>query len=191
MIFDRVANLKTSSKVLNELEMIPSKALQILNEFGVKIYCFDNNFKPSCIGLIDRELVAEDGRSLNETSLYLPKHKAILIHDCDIEEEKNEIAFSTILHEIGHAFDHALGNKIGGNKFLSYIEPKIYEGWQNNKALDWYADINPCEYFAQAFMAYVNTGIGNYKPLSYREHTIEELKIKDSDMFYYLNSLLR
>lgn len=190
MRFERVAQIKTANQVVRELQMVPKKALEIVNDFGTKIYCFDKDFKPSWIGLVDKCDTSEDKRSLNDTSLYYLKYKATFIHEIDLKEAENEKAYSTILHEFGHALDHALGNKNGEDCYLSYVEPKIYEGWQQDKGLDWYANLDPAEYFAQAFMAYCYTGLENYKPWSYREHTREELKLKDSDMFYFLKSLL-
>lgn len=190
MQFERVADIKTANEVLNDINRIPTKALKIINEFGTKIYCFNKDFKPSWIGLIDKSEISSDGRHLNDTSLYLPDDRAILIHDSDLKEEVQEKAFSTTLHEIGHALDYALGYKEGYNYAISCFEDRIYKGWQNNKGLDWYANSNPQEYFAQAFMAYCYKDIPLYRPYSYREHTREELIEKDNKLYCYLKSIL-
>ncbi len=190
MRFERVAQIKTANQVLHELQRVPKKALKVVNDFGIKIYCFDKDFKPSRIGLCNKNDISDDGRLWDDTACYGLKYKAIFIHQHDFEEEKNEKDFSGIIHEIGHALDHALGNKLGKNNYLSHIESKIYTGWQNDKGLDCYANSDLAEYFAQAFMAYCYTGLENYKPWSYREHTKEELRIKDNDMFCFFKSLL-
>lgn len=190
MIFDRVAEFKTANQILNESKIIPKKAMEFVNDFGTKIYCFNENFKPSTIGLTDKEAMTDDGRKYDDTSSYWPKYNAIFIHQKDLEIERDEIAFSTIIHEFGHALDLALGNKLGKDTYLSCIEPGIFKRWRDSKALDYYGNINTVEYFAEAFMAYCYKGLENYKPWSYREHTISELKNKDSDMLYFFDSIL-
>lgn len=187
MQFNRVANTETARRVLFELKKIPKGLLNITDEFGLQIYCFDKTLYPSYIGLIDKKLLSSDGRSYDDTAYYDPKYKSIFIYDTDFEDI-GEKAFSTILHEYGHALDDALGTQNDKNSWLSYIDSDIYKRWQQGKGLDWYANTNPLEYFAQAFMAYMND-IGNYKSWSYREHTRRELKVKDTDMFDFFNAL--
>lgn len=186
MQFNRIANIETAHKVLNELKVIPEKLLKITDEFGLQIYCFNKILYPSYIGLIDKNLLTSDGRSYDNTACYNPKYKSIFIYDTDFEDI-GEKAYSAILHEYGHALDNALSIKQGKDDWLSYIDQDIYKGWKQGKSLDWYANTNPLEYFAQAFMAYLYDL--NYNPWSYREHTKAELKEKDPNMFYYLQAL--
>jgi len=155
MRFVRVANAQTASKVLNDLKTIPQKLIDITNEFGTQIYCFNERFKPSYIGLAQEGDHLGDGRSLDEVSHYDHQEKALYI------------------------FDHC-----------SMIDPDIIKGWKKQKGLDCYANTNPREYFAQAFMAYMYSNLETYKPWSYREHTSQELKEKNSEMYYYLKNII-
>jgi hypothetical protein len=189
MRFVRVANNQTASKVLNDLKMIPQKLIDITSEFGTRIYCFNDRLKPSYIGLVDKDDKLNDGRSLDETSHYNHQKKAIYIFDYCIKD-MGEKAYSTIIHEYAHALDHALGCKIKQNEILSMVDAGIIKRWEKQKGLDCYANIDPLEYFAQAFMAYMYSNLETYKPQSYREHTRQELKEKDSDMYYYLKNLI-
>lgn len=188
MKFNRVTDSETARIVLNELKVIPPKLIDITNEFGISVYCFNKNYKASWIGLCDKNEDLNDGRLIDEVSCYMPQYKAIIIYSPDIKDDEDEDAFSTIVHEYAHALDDALGNRNGKKDYLSYINTDIYKRWEQGKGLDCYANINPVEYFAQAFMAYIMDK--NYKPWSYREHTRQELKEKDGDMFYYLRDLL-
>jgi hypothetical protein len=69
--------------------------------------------------------------------------------------------------------------------------PIILHGWKQQKGLDCYANIDPMEYFAQGFMAYMYSNLETYKPWSYREHTRQELKEKDSDLYYLIDNLVK
>jgi hypothetical protein len=189
MRFVRVANAQTASKVLNDLKTIPQKLIDITNEFGTQIYCFNERFKPSYIGLVQEGDHLGDGRSLDEVSHYNHQEKALYIFDHCIEDI-GEKAFSTIIHEYAHALDRALGCRIKQNKYLSMVDPDIIKGWKKQKGLDCYANTNPREYFAQAFMAYMYSNLETYKPWSYREHTSQELKEKNSEMYYYLKNII-
>lgn len=189
MLFNRVANIDTARDVLNELKKIPQNLINITNEFGLQICCFNEKFKPSWIGLCDESALVSYNRNANETACYRHKKRCIWIFDKDFEDI-GEKAYSSIIHEFAHALDHALGHKMGKNNFLSMVDSNIFTGWEKKRGLDWYANINPLEYFAQAFMAYIYSDKETYKPWSYREHTQQELKEKDSDMFYYLKNLI-
>ena len=184
MRFNRVANINTANYTLERLKVVPKHLINIVREQGIQIYCFNEKLYPSYIGL-DEKSIYEDGRSSDETSCFIPSKKVIELFDWDCDEEKG---FSVALHEFAHALDYSLGMKIGKDNYLSCVEPKIYKGWQNNKALDWYADLNPCEYFAQAFMAFFQD-IPTYKTKSYRSHTKEELFLKDNDMYNVILNL--
>lgn len=185
--FNRVGTTETARKVLNDLKIIPQHLLDITNEFGVNTYCFNKNIFPSWIGLLEKSN-RKDGRNNDETACFCPWSKSILIYDWDFDD--SEIAFSTTLHEYAHALDYALGSRIKHDSFLSEIHPDIQKGWKKQKGLDWYANLNEHEYFAQAFMAYFQQDKELYKPKIYYEHTCEELKEKDSNMFYLIKGLV-
>jgi hypothetical protein len=146
---------------------------------------FSKNYKPSWIGLLDKNDKFTDGRFVDETAAYFAKDKSIFIFEDDVKPYGKEKAFSTFLHEYGHALDHALGV----SNFISYLDDNIYRGYENQKGLDSYANLNSAEYFAQAFMAYTQDK-STYKPWSYREHTRLELKQRDRNMFDYFKALI-
>lgn len=180
--FRRVATDLTAEKTVNELKVIPKQLINIACQTGIEIYCFNKSCYPSWIGLMEKDQF-DDGRSTDDTACFLTDKKAIILYDWDMDEEEG---FSTVLHEFGHAIDYALGLRTGKGTFLSTIDSNIYSGWMKGNALDSYADINPREYFAQAFMAYYTNKLTTYKPWSYRAHTKEELFAKDNDMYMYL-----
>lgn len=187
MLFNRVANANTARNILNELKIIPKHLLDITNQFGIHTYCFNEKLYPSWIGLFDKVNIA-DRRDYDKKACFSPNHKSIIIYDWDFD--KSEYAFSAVIHEYAHALDYALGSQYKEDAFLSEIDPDIQKGWKKNRGLDWYAKLNSLEYFAQAFMAYFQEGKELYKPKKYYEHTQQELKEKDPDMFYYLKNLI-
>jgi len=192
--FNRVANDKTARYIIQSLEIIPPKIKRLVDETGMQIYCFNEGFKPSTIGLLSPSAAFfDDGRSANEISAFYAGSNITCLFDEDIyfQVRNNEKAFSTVLHEYGHAVDRALALKGRSKEWMnSDGDRNIITGWRKGYALDEYAAINPREYFAQAFMAYFNNLIG-YKPWSYREHTRLELMQKDRNMFDYLKELAR
>ena len=194
MRFNRVANDETARYIVKSLEIIPPKIKRLVDETGMQIYCFNETFKPSGIGLLSpSEAYSDDGRSENETSAFYAGGNITCLFDDDIyfSIRNEEKAFSTILHEYGHAVDYALAQKEKSkNYFLSCDNNVIRKGWEKRFALDEYADKAPYEYFAQAFMAYFNDMVG-YKPWSYREHTRLELMQRDRNMFDYIKALAK
>lgn len=185
--FNRVGTTQTARNVLNELKVIPQHLLNITDNFGIHTYCFNKIVYPSWIGLLEKSNT-KDGRDYDETACFCSWNKAILLYDWDFDE--SEVAFSTVLHEYAHALDYALGSNIKKNTFLSDIHPDIQKGWKKQKGLDWYANLNEHEYFAQAFMAYFQQDKELYKPKKYYEHTYGELKEKDSNMFYLIKGIV-
>jgi hypothetical protein len=179
---------ETAIKTINELRIIPQKLLDLTTQFGINTYCFNKQLYPSWIGLMKKSNTF-DGRSYDETACFLPWHKSILLYDWDFDE--SEYAFSTAIHEYAHALDYSLGSILKSDIYLSEIHPIIQNGWKKQKGLDLYANLNPHEYFAQAFMAYFQKDKGRYKPKIYYEHTCEELKSKDSDMYYFIDALIK
>jgi Mlc titration factor MtfA (ptsG expression regulator) len=188
MNFIRVANKETAIKTIKELEIITPKLINLTTQFGINTYCFDKQLYPSWIGLLKKSNTF-DGRSYDETACFLSWHKSILLYDWDFDE--SEYAFSTVIHEYAHALDYTLGSMLKEDTFLSNIHPTIYNGWQKQRGLDCYANLNPREYFAQAFMAYFQKDKERYKPKKYYEHTCEELKEKDNDMYYFIDNLVK
>lgn len=187
MKFIRVANSETARKTLNELKVIPQKLIDLTSDFGINIYCFNKKLYPSWIGLFQKWNTS-DGRNYDETACFSPYHKSIILYDWDFDE--SEFAFSTVIHEYAHALDYVLGSKIKKDTYLSEIHPDILKGWKKQKGLDWYANLNPHEYFAQAFMAFFQEDKELYKPKVYYEHTKGELKEKDSNMYYLINNIV-
>ena len=188
MRFDRVANKETAIKTIKELEIIPQKLIDLTTQFGINTYCFNKQLYPSQIGLLNK-INTPDGRSFDETACFIPWRKAIALYDWDFDE--SEYAFSTVIHEYAHALDYTLGSILKEDTFLSNINPIILNGWKKQKGLDWYANLNPHEYFAQAFMAYYQKDKYRYKPKIYYEHICEELKDKDDDMYYFIDNLIK
>jgi hypothetical protein len=187
-----VANDKTAHYIVKSLEIIPPRIKRLVDETGMQIYCFNEKFKPSTIGLLSSSAeFFDDGRSANEASAFYADGNVVCLFDKDVffSEQNSEKAFSTVLHEYGHAVDYALALK---NKskywYNSSDDESIFAGWKKHLALDEYAETNPAEYFAQAFMAYFNDLTG-YKPWSYREHTRTELIQRDRNMFDYIKGL--
>lgn len=192
MRFNRVANDKAAYYIVQSLEIIPQKIKRIVDETGMQIYCFNKGFKPSKIGLLSSSEVFEDGRSGNETSAFYACGNVMCLFDEDIyfPVRNDEKAFSTVLHEYAHAVDHALAVKDNSRSFYLSCDNKfIRRGWEKHLALDEYADTNPAEYFAQAFMAYFMDRTG-YNPWSYREHTRSELMKRDRNMFDYIKAIV-
>ena len=188
MQFGRVANEHRANYMINKLKVVPKHLIDLVKEQGIKIYCFNEKCYLSYIGLADKETF-KDGRTTDETSCFMPVEKAISVFDCDYFEEINELGFCTDLHEFGHALDYSLGAKLGSKYYLSWNNKDILKGWIHDKGLDWYANQNPHEYFATAFMAFYEKGLSTYKPWSYREHTREELFEKDNDMYRIIANL--
>ena len=189
--FNRVANDETARYIVKSLEIIPPKIKRLVDETGMQIYCFNKGFKPSAIGLLQPYSTFADGRSEDEISAFYAHGNVICFFDEDVfyPEQNNEKAFSTVLHEYGHAVDHALAVRNDPESFfISYGNGTIREGWEKHKALDEYADTNPMEYFAQAFMAYFMDRT-RYIPWNYREHTRLELMRRGRNMFDYIKSL--
>lgn len=185
MKFGRVANENTANYILEKLKVVPKHLIDIVDEQGIKIYCFNKNFYPSYIGLAEKEAF-EDGRTTDKTACFMGDKKVISLFDEDCNEE---LGFCGTLHEFGHALDYSLGIKLGNEGFLSHADKNIFKGWQKQKGLDWYANLNQCEYFAQAFMAFFQDDMPLYKPWSYRAHTKEELFLRDNDMYNLLLNL--
>jgi len=183
--FGRVANDNTANYILEKMKVIPKHLIDIVKEQGIKTYCFNESCSPSYIGLREKEIF-EDGRTIDEAACFMSDKKAISLFDCDCDEE---LGYCTTLHEFGHALDYALGIKSGNKNYLSYADNIILKGWQKQRGLDWYANLNPQEYFAQAFMAFFQRNIPLYKSWSYRAHTKEELFLKDNDMFCILKEI--
>ena len=193
MRFNRVANDETARYIVQSLEIIPPKIKRLVDETGMQIYCFNEKFKPSEIGLLSPSATSFDGKPENEVSAFYADGNITCLFDEDIyfPVRNDEKAFSTVLHEYGHAVDYALALK---NKskywYNSSDEESIYAGWEKHLALDEYADTSPAEYFAQAFMAYFMDRVG-YKPWSYREHTRLELMRRDRNMFDYMEAFAK
>lgn len=185
MKFGRVANESTAIDIKNELSIVPKHLINLVTQMGIQIFCFNESFTPSWIG-VQKKITFDDSRTTDETACFLHDKKIISLFDCDVDDE---LGFSTTLHEFGHALDFALAMKDGKKGFMTDNNKDIIKGWKKQKGLDWYANLNPCEYFAQGFMAYCQANIPLYNPRSYRAHTREELKEKDSDLFYYIQSL--
>lgn len=188
MKFNRVANSETARKTMNELIKIPQKLIDLTTDFGIGIYCFDQTLYPSWIGLFENIVTLSHNRSIDNTACFSPYHKSIILYDWDFDE--SEYGYSTTIHEYAHALDYVLGSKIRKNSYFSEINIDILKGWNQQKGLDWYANRNPHEYFAQAFMAYLYGDKEKYKPKIYFEHTRQELKLKDPDMYYILKNII-
>lgn len=185
MRFNRVANEHTANYMIDRLKVVPKHLIDLVTEQGIQTYCFNEKCYPSYIGLAEKETF-DDGRTSDSISCFMSNKKAILLFDYDCDDE---LGFSTILHEFGHALDYSLGIKSGNGTYLSYTNNNILEGFHQKKGLDWYANTDPCEYFAQAFMAFYEKGLSTYKPWSYRAHTREELFEKDNNMYNILLNL--
>ena len=188
MNFSRVANKETAIKTIKELEIIPQKLIDLTTQFGVNTYCFNKQLYPSWIGLLEKRNIP-DGRSYDETACFIYWRKAIVLYDWDFND--STYAYSTVVHEFAHALDYTLGSILRKDTFLSNINPIILNGWKKQKGLDWYANLNQHEYFAQTFMAYFHKSNYRYKPKIYYEHNCEELKERDSDMYYFIDGLIK
>lgn len=178
MIYKRIAKPQIGyfiKRILSKISLPIRKLVEL--DFGLAVYGFDNNLKPSWLGIRGEfdDSVAF-GRAIEDCSCYAWDLRSILIHEKDLDE-------ATVFHEYGHALDWALGFRAGQNRPISSSLEEIIRAFKKGCALDWYAAINPQEYFATAFAAYIND-LGD-RLGTFAAHTRAELKEKDPMMLKF------
>lgn len=171
-----------ANRIYYDIIKLPESLIDLIRDGGFQIYIVDRD--PKWIGIKGSEdRIGEEYKY----SCYCDYINHLIVMNSQSFDPAD--LFSTTIHEIAHALDHVITDTLKTNFwFMSedHIRFPVWDMYCNDNALDWYADINSREYFAQALEAYHQPERTKHYQSYYYEHTIDELAYKDPDLFRFI-----